>query len=295
VTATPWESGRFDARKGPGKVLFGRMYEDPSVELSAFPAGARVFCIASAGCTAMKLAPRHEVVAADINPVQLSYAERRFRGEPAVRGTAERIMDLGRAVAPVLGWNRETVRAFLDLDDPKEQLAFWRSRLDTLRFRTAFDSLLSISALRAFYATEFLAFLPSRLGAVMRARMERCIARHPNRGNPHARALLLGEFEGDAPPPEAASVRLVQSDAAEFLEKQPAGSFGAFTVSNILDGAGAAYRARLFAAVKHAAAPGAMFVLRSFGEPAPGLQTNRAEDDRSMLWGVVDVRPAAEL
>ena len=54
---TVWTHGRFDARGGPGKVLFGRMYEDASIEAGAFPPGGRVFCIASAGCTAMRLAP----------------------------------------------------------------------------------------------------------------------------------------------------------------------------------------------------------------------------------------------
>jgi len=56
-----------------------------------------------------------------------------------------------------------------------------------------------------------------------------------------------------------------------------------------------AYRARLFAAVRRAARPGATVVLRSFGEPPAGLATNRAADDRAMLWGIVDVRPAATL
>ena len=289
MKATPWQHGRFDARKGPGKVLFGRMYEDAEVELSAFAPGTRVFCIASAGCTAMKLSPRHEVVAVDINPVQLAYAERRLRGEPALRGTAERIMDLGRAVAPILGWHRETVRQFLDLSDPARQMEFWNGRLNTRRFRAAFDALLSIGALRAFYASEFLGFLPRRLGAVMRGRMERCFARHPNRDNSHARALLLGELDAGPPPAEARQVRLVQSDAAGFLEEEPPGSFGAFTLSNILDGAGADYRRRLFAAVKRAAAPGAVVVLRSFAEPAPSLPHNRAADDRSMLWGLVEI------
>jgi hypothetical protein len=51
----------------------------------------------------------------------------------------------------------------------------------------------------------------------------------------------------------------------------------------------------LFAAVRHAACPEAHVVLRSFGEPPPGLQTNQAEQDRSMLWGVVDVRTVEAL
>jgi S-adenosylmethionine:diacylglycerol 3-amino-3-carboxypropyl transferase len=293
---TAWEGGRFDARGGPREVLFGRMYEDPEIERAALRPGGRVLCIASAGCTAMKLAPRHdEVVAVDINPVQLAYAEGRIAGAPCVRGRAERVMDFARRFAPLVGWRRPLVRAFLDLEDPAEQVAFWRRHLDTRRLRAALDALFSFTALRAVYASPFLAFLPRRLGAVMRGRMERCFARHPNRRNPYARALLLGEPASDPAPPEASRIRLVHADAASFLEAQPAASFDGFTLSNILDGAGASYRARLFAAVKRTAAPGAVAVLRSFGEPEPGLATNRAGDDRAMLWGIVDVREARAL
>ncbi len=292
---TAWERGRFDARAGPSKVLFGRMYEDVSIELSAFRPGGRVFCIASAGCTAMKLAPRNQMVAVDVNPVQLAYAERRFAGGPSVRGTAESVMAFGRAFAPLVGWRRQRLRAFLDLDDPAEQITFWRRHLDTRRFRAAFDGLLSLGVMRAIYASSFLEFLPRRLGQVMRGRMERCFARHSNRANPYARALLLGEPTVEPPPPEARGIRLVHADAAAFLEREPAGSFDGFTLSNILDGANESYRRRLFTAVQHAAAPGAVAVLRSFGEPPADLDINRAAEDRSMLWGIVDVRPAAAL
>jgi len=292
---TVWEHGRFDARGGPGKVLFGRMYEDASIEVAAFRPGGRVFCIASAGCTAMLLAPRHDVVAVDINPVQLAYAEQRFAGERGVHGTAERVMAFGRSFAPLAGWWPARVREFLDLDDPAVQIEFWRRHLDTFRFRTAIDGLMSLTALRSVYAAPFLDFLPPRLGAVMRARMERCFARHGNRTNPYARALLLGELSTATPPPEAKDVQLVHADAATWLERQPAGSIDGFALSNILDGADGAYRLRLFDAVRRAAAPEAVVVLRSFREPPVGLSTNRAADDRAMLWGIVDVRPAATL
>jgi S-adenosylmethionine:diacylglycerol 3-amino-3-carboxypropyl transferase len=290
---TAWESGRFDARGGPSKLLFGRMYEDASIECAAFRPGGRVFCIASAGCTAMKLAPSHEVVAVDINPVQLAYAERRFAGDPSVRGTAERVMAFARALAPSVGWSRSRLHAFLELDDPVEQTAYWHRHLDTRRLRVALDAVLSLAALRAVYASAFLEFLPSRLGSVMRARMQRCFARHSNRTNPYARALLLGELSDEPPPAEAKNIELVCADAAAYLECVPAGSFDGFALSNILDGADAAYARRLVAAVKRAAAPDAIAVQRSFREASIESPTNRAADDRAMLWGVVDVRPAA--
>jgi S-adenosylmethionine:diacylglycerol 3-amino-3-carboxypropyl transferase len=295
VVETAWRRGRFDARDGPGKVLFGRMYEDASIELDAFRPGGRVICIASAGCTAMALAPRHTVVAVDINPVQLAYAERRFAGDRGARGAAEHVMAFGRYFAPLAGWWPSRVRAFLDLEDPAEQSGYWRRHLDTARFRAALDGLFSLTALRAVYASPFLDFLPPRLGSVMRGRMERCFARHPNRANPYARALLLGELSITPPPAEAKAIRLVHADAAAFLEREPAGSFDGFALSNILDGADAAYNRRLVAAVKRAAAPEAVVVLRSFREPPAALATNRAAEDRAMLWGIVDARPVVTL
>lgn len=295
TAVTVWERGRLDARVGPRQVLFGRMYEDASIELDAFRPGSRVFCIASAGCTAMKLAPEHEVVAVDINPVQLAYAERRFEGDPGVRGRAERIMDFMRFFGPVAGWWPSRVRAFLDLDDPSEQMEYWHRTLDNWRFRTSIDALFSVTALGSVYAPRLLEFLPKRLGAVVRGRMERCFERHANRTNIYARSLLLGELSSEPPPPQAKDVRLVHADAAEFLENAPSAGFDGFSLSNILDGTDDAYQQRLFAAIKHAAAPNAVTVLRSFGEASASSPANHAADDRSMLWGSVLVRPAAEL
>ncbi len=292
---TIWERGRLDARVGPRQVLFGRMYEDPRIELDAFPAGGRIFCIASAGCTAMRLAPRCDVVAVDINPVQLEYAARRLEGDPGFRGRAERVMDFMRFFAPLAGWWPARVRRFVQLDEPDQQMRYWRRELDTWRFRTALDALFSFTALRSVYAPRFLDFLPKRLGKVMRARMERCFSRHPNRDNPYARSLLLGELSSDPPPPEASRIQLVHADAAAYLESEPAGSFDGFTLSNILDGTDERYQRRLAAAVKRAAAPHAVTVLRSFGDGHAASAANRAPDDRSMLWGTVFVRPAAEL
>jgi hypothetical protein len=129
----------------------------------------------------------------------------------------------------------------------------------------------------------------------MRARLERCWRTHPNRANPYARALLLGEWPASVRHATVIPIRFACADAAQFLETCPPGSFEGFTLSNILDGAPAAYQVRLLAAVRHAGTPESIAVLRSFAEPTHDIGSNVAARDRSMLWGIVRVCRVGEL
>jgi hypothetical protein len=267
------------------------MYEDADVELDAFARPGRIFCIASAGSTAFRLADRHDVVACDVNPVQLDYARRRAEGAPEKPGDVERAMEIARTFLPIVGWHESVLRAFLALSNLDEQVAFWTLRLDTRRFRAGFDATMSRALLRTVYAPRFLDVLPARLGPVLRARLARGFARHRNATNPYARTLLLGE-SADEHRPRASAVRFVLGDAAGVLESSPPGSFDGFALSNILDGADRSYRARLACAVRRAAAPDAVVVVRSFAEPPVELVVNHAARDRSMLWGIVDIAQA---
>jgi S-adenosylmethionine:diacylglycerol 3-amino-3-carboxypropyl transferase len=262
------------------------MYEDSALELAAFASGSRVFCIASAGCSAFDLAARgDDVVAVDINPAQVDYVRRRLAGEPTERGAVDRQLDRLRRFAPALGWRRSVLERFCSLEQPDAQLEFWRRNLDSRRFRLALAAAFSPRLLRRTYAPPFVAVLPPRFDRILRRRLERGFGRHPNSLNPYAAALFLGRPREAAPAP----IRLETADAAEFLERCPPRSFDGLTLSNILDGADQAYGARLLAAVRRAAAPGAVAILRSFGEPADDAEAARAVHDRSLIWGGIRV------
>ena len=290
---TAWEIGSLKGKRGGHRLVFGQMHEDSEVEGRAFEGGGRVFCIASAGDTARRLAGQCEVVACDLNPVQLQYAQARCNGAMPRRGDAERAVEMARQMAPVVGWKRGLVDEFLEMTDVEDQATFWRVHLDTAIFRGSFGLLLSRPAMRLIYAKKFLECLPPHFGEVMRARLARGFARHVNATNPYARALLRGEMM-DAASAGSAQIRFVLGDAASYLESCAAGSFDGFALSNILDGASVPYRRRLVRAVRQAASGKAKVVIRSFGEPGAGMTTNHAEEDRSLVWGVVDVRPAKD-
>jgi S-adenosylmethionine:diacylglycerol 3-amino-3-carboxypropyl transferase len=264
------------------------MYEDSEIEAEVLPAAGRVFCIASAGSTSMALAARGlAVTAVDINPAQVDYVRARLQGAAPRAGTADWFFAAGRRFLPLMGLRRSLVRQFLEMTDPAAQLPFWRAHLNTARFKAALALVINPLALRPIYSSTFVRILPQRFDRIIRGRLERCWARHPNRGNPYAWRFFLGTDPPDysAPTPAADRIELVCADAAAYLESCPPASFIGFTLSNILDGTEPAYGERLMAAVRHSAQDGAVVVLRSFMEPPPGGSTEWAARDRSMLWG----------
>jgi S-adenosylmethionine:diacylglycerol 3-amino-3-carboxypropyl transferase len=283
---TAWQGGRIDRRAGGPELLFGQMYEDSALELEAFEPGGRIFCIASAGCTSFDLAARgDEVTAVDVNPAQIAYVRRRLAGGALERGRIDRQLDRMRQIAPALGWTRTPLERFCGLDRTGEQLDFWRRRLDTRRLRFALAATFSPMLLRRVYDLPFADVLPARFDRILRRRLERGFGQHPNAGNPFVSALLLGHPRETTPAPLAVET----ADAIEFLEACAPGSFDGITLSNILDGADSEYGARLFDAVRRAATPGAVVILRTFREPSDDEEARCAARDRGLIWGGIRI------
>jgi hypothetical protein len=132
------------------------------------------------------------VTAVDINPAQVDYVRARLDGAPVRAGTADRFFAAGRRALPLMGLHRSARRAFLDLDDPAAQLRYWRSRLDTARFRAGLAVVINPLALRIVYSPTFVRVLPRRFDRIIRGRLERCFSLHPNRTNPYAWRFFLG-------------------------------------------------------------------------------------------------------
>jgi len=261
------------------------MHEDWTIEAEAIPEEGRIFCIASAGCTAFALAALGATVTAvDVNPAQIEYVRERLAGAQPRPGAVEALLRRLRAVGRLVGWAPDTLSEFCALADGRDQSDFWRARLDTRRFRAALALVLNPVSLRLAYSSPLVRALPPHLGREVRARLERGFALHPNRENPYARFLLLGEGAQPDPVP-GSELTLECGDAAAYLERSAPASFDGFSLSNVLDGASPAYARRLRAAVRRAAAPGAVVVVRSFDRPATKRHESWAARDRSLLWG----------
>ena len=284
---SPWGAGLLTGR-GPSGLLFGLMHEDWRIELDAFPDSGRVFCIASAGCTALALASHgYEVTAVDVNPAQVSYVRRRLAGARPEAGRIDRLLAISRRFLPALGWTRTRLRSFLGLSDPAEQSRFWNERLDTRRWRVGLAVLLHPLALGRAYRAAFLSAVPRPFAPILRRRLARAWATHANDANPYAWRLLLGEDPPGwrAPEAGAGTLELVCAEAAEYLEGCPPASFDALTLSNILDGAPQAYGARLLAAARRAGRRECPIVVRSFAQPDHEDADRWAARDRALLWG----------
>jgi len=248
------------------------------------------------------------VTAVDCNPAQLAYLGRRLRGAAPEPGTAERLLALARAALRPAGWSPGLLDDFCQLDDPEAQVRLWRERLATPAVRRLADAALRPALLRLAYRPAFVAVAGGGLGSTMLDRLEAGFARHPNRANPWASLLLRGRWgpastlAGDGVAPDgprvpggaAGRVELRAGDLAAVLEAARPGCYHGFALSNVLDGPDAAYRERLLAAVRRAAAPGAVLVLRTLARAARQDETDLARADRSLIWGGIAVLPAQE-
>lgn len=297
AVSTPWAPSAVGGRR-PG-LLFGRMHEDAAVDEAALGDANRIFAVASAGDTALRLASagRH-VTAVDVHPGQVAYVRHRAGGGAPRPGRVDRLLAAARLAGAAAGCGRRELRAFLLLDDPAAQAAAWERLTGTWRCRALFAAGFSPAVLRLAYAAPFRSLLPRPFGGRLRARLRAGFATHPNRDNPYAWRLLLGEDPpGGGEPRRAVAGRLVveRADAVAFLEAQAPGSLDGFTLSNILDGPDEAYGRRLARAVRRAGRPDAPVVVRTFRDPRDDDEARWARRDRGLIWGAIVVTTARDL
>jgi S-adenosylmethionine:diacylglycerol 3-amino-3-carboxypropyl transferase len=274
------------------KLLFGRMFEDWTLESSLFSPGGKVFCIASAGCTTLELAARgHLVDSVDINPAQARYIKERLSGAPYRDGVVDHHLRKARRFLSWIGLGGKKLETFLLMRDPAEQIHFWKTRLISNVHSRLLDIALSRLVLRFFQYEKSHRSLRAQFSRNIRQRLERSFSIHPNRTNIFAWRLLM---DREAPEqPAKVPITIVPSvrcdEAVHFLETCSPDYYDGFSLSNILAGAGEDYSKRLWNAVHRAARPGAVIVLRSFHEPRNDSESFWASQDRAMLWGRIIV------
>lgn len=277
------------------RLLFGWDYEDERIELGVLQPGSRVIALAGAGELITHLAAAgHEVVAVGANRIQLDYARRRTQGAPAEMGSAERFMDVGRALirAATSAWRRRKVRGFLQESSPERVRRMWRGQFDNRTFRSILHATLApAGALSAAVQRDFSTPIPAHFTDTIRARLDERIAIHPLPDNRFAWRLLLGEDPPGhvLPAIPAGSISFVSRDMLSVLEDSTAGAFDAVLLSNIADGARADAVGRLASAASRAVTVRGPVVSRTFSPTLDAEAAARAATDRSLIWGAVSV------
>jgi S-adenosylmethionine:diacylglycerol 3-amino-3-carboxypropyl transferase len=313
---TPWVTGRL-GRFGTGqRLLFGATYEDPAIEIGAFADCKTVICIAGAGDLARSLAEAGFVVTAlDINQKQIDYALARSNGGAFRRGSAERIMALGRLLLRPAGWSSKRMATLANSATTEEQLALWNT-LTTGFSGFVLRVLLSPAKLAAAFRPEFVSLVGQGFASRLVSTLRSSLANVPNTANPFASLLFQGIPAHAAQPKQTGkdnNPQFLCANILTYLSAVPPGSFDAAAMSNIGDGAPESFREELDRALRRALKPGAPVTVRTMGnisslsstmqlgtlacEPMRGADLARsrqamelAATDRSLIWAGLEIQ-----
>lgn len=199
--------------------------------------------------------------------------------------------------------SRRKMLRLLNLSDPLEQQVEWRRSIATWRWKLALRIVFNTKLLRFAYGPSILSRLPADPAEAIDQQFHDAATRSPARHNPSLWLMFAGSFppgSEDGLPRYLRSpdfeqmrdqlTRLVTTcaEASAFLLAQPAASFDALMLSNILDLTSAQDARDLSSAIAHAAKPGAVIVTRAiFPSIAPRLDTEKLRENHDLtrqLW-----------
>ena len=227
VAETVWERGRFDARGGPSKVLFGRMYEDRLDRARRVPSrGTRTSASRPLAAPRWRSRRGTRSLPSTSIPSSSRTRERRFDGRP--RCSRHRGARHGHRAFLGAAWRaggRRGCELSSTLTIRPRKPRTGDSTSTPARFRVALDGLVladcAARGLRFADSSTFchLALAPSCARAWSAALPGTPIVRTPTRAR-----CSWASGANTPTPPEANDIRLVHADAAAFLEREPAGA-----------------------------------------------------------------------
>jgi len=253
---------------------FSRMREDYRTEQQVIEVLGDVryaATIASAGCTALALAPRvqRRLWALDTAPAQTAYVEQRLRGRsPLPDGRLELMLERGRTLLEWLGVSRADLFRMVNDPEPARRLAIYERLFEQGKAGRWLRRCMGPTVIGFMVRLPLGPVLPTNAVDELFSKLKRAIGRPDAPANPYLWQLVCGCDPPDwhlpsLPPHEAKNVEVVTADFIEWSRQASAGDLDFLALSNILELASGTTWQRVLAGASRLLRPGGVALVRS--------------------------------